>query len=107
MGTHVFTAMELQKDGVALRWTVVSIPEKASHGQRTSAKSQKEHTKQTIKTALPTPDKAGAALSRIEIPQDAVERIAQLLTSGSSLIISDYGISEETGADTDFIVLTR
>jgi len=60
-----------------------------------------------IKTVLPTPDKAGAALSRIEIPQDAVERIAQLLTSGSSLIISDHGISDETGAHTDFIVLTR
>jgi hypothetical protein len=28
-----------------------------------------------------------------------------LLTAGSSLIISDYGISDETGADTDFIVL--
>jgi L,D-transpeptidase-like protein len=107
MGTHVFTAMELQKDGAALRWTVVSIPEKASHSQRTSAKSQKEHTKQTIRTVVPTPDKAGAALSRIEIPQDAVERIAQMLTSGSSLIISDYGISDETGKDTDFIVLTR
>jgi lipoprotein-anchoring transpeptidase ErfK/SrfK len=107
MGTHVFTAMELQKDGAALRWIVVSIPDKSSHGQRTSTKSQKEHTKQTIKTVLPTPDKAGAALSRIEIPQDAVERIAQLLTPGSSLIISDHGISDETGAHTDFIVLTR
>ena len=67
----------------------------------------KAHAKQTISTVLPTPDKANAALNRIEIPQDAVERIAQLLTSGSSLIISDYGISDETGQDTDFIVLTR
>jgi hypothetical protein len=56
---------------------------------------------------LPTPDQANAALNRIEIPQDAVDRIAQLLTSGSSLIISDHGISGETGQDTDFIVLTR
>ena len=107
MGTHVFTAMEFQNDGAASRWTVVSIPEKSSHSQRTSAKVQKAHAKQTISTVLPTPDKANAALNRIEIPQDAVERIAQLLTSGSSLIISDYGISDETGADTDFIVLTR
>ena len=52
-------------------------------------------------------DKANAALNRIEIPQDAVGRIAELLTSGSSLIISDYGISDETGKDTDFIVLTH
>jgi hypothetical protein len=107
MGTHVFTAMEFQNDGAAIRWTVVSIPEKSSHSQRTPAKSQKGREKQTIKTVLPTPDKASAALNRIEIPQDAVERIAELLTSGSSLIISDYGISGETGQDTDFIVLTR
>jgi hypothetical protein len=107
MGTHVFTAMEFQNDGAAIRWTVVSIPEKSSHSQRTPAKSQKGHEKQTIKNVLPTPDKANAALNRIEIPQDAIERIAELLTSGSSLIISDYGISDETGNDTDFIVLTR
>jgi len=56
---------------------------------------------------LPTPGNANAAFNRIEIPQDAAERIAELLTPGSSLIISDYGISGETGTDTDFIVLTR
>jgi hypothetical protein len=68
---------------------------------------EKGHAKQTTRTVLSAPDKASAALNRIEIPQDAAERIAQLLTSGSSLIISDYGISGETGQDTDFIVLTR
>jgi hypothetical protein len=54
-----------------------------------------------------TPDKANTVLERIEIPQDAVDRISELLTPGSSLIISDYGISHETGRDTDFIVLTH
>ena len=107
MGTHVFTAMEFQNDGAALRWTVVSIPEKSSHSQRTSPKSYKERAKQTIRTVVPTPDKANAALTRIDIPQEAAERIAALLTAGSSLIISDHGISDETGQDTDFIVLTR
>ena len=107
MGTHVFNAMEFQNEGAAIRWTVVSIPEKSSLNQRTSPKLHKGSTKQTIETVLPTPDKANAALNRIEIPQDAVERIAELLTSGSSLIISDYGISNETGKDTDFIVLTH
>ncbi len=58
------------------------------HGQRTPPSSKKEHAKQTVRAVLPNPDKAGAALNRIEIPQDAVERIAQLLTPGSSLIIS-------------------
>jgi hypothetical protein len=54
-----------------------------------------------------SPDKASAALDRIEIPQDVVERISELLTPGSALIVSDYGISEETGKDTDFIVVTH
>ena len=54
-----------------------------------------------------TPDKANTVLERIEIRQDAVDRISELLTPGSSLIISDYGISHETGRDTDFIVLTH
>jgi hypothetical protein len=30
-----------------------------------------------------------------------------ILAPGSSLIISDHGISHETGSDTDFIVLTH
>ena len=107
MGTHVFTVMDFQNDGAAVRWTVVSVPEKSSHSQRGQPKPQKGHAKQTISAVLSTSDIANAALNRIDMPQDAVERIAALLTSGSSLIISDYGISNETGQDTDFIVLTR
>jgi hypothetical protein len=52
-------------------------------------------------------DETRKTLDRIEIPQDVVERISELLTPGSSLIVSDYGISEETGKDTDFIVVTQ
>jgi hypothetical protein len=29
------------------------------------------------------------------------------MSAGASLIISDYGLGPETGAGTDFIVLTR
>jgi hypothetical protein len=52
-------------------------------------------------------DRANAALGRIEMPPDAVERIAEVLTPGSSLIVSDYGISKETGKGTDFIVVMQ
>jgi hypothetical protein len=55
--------------------------------------------------ANPRPDDANAALDRIEIPQDAAGQISQLLTPGSSLIVSDYGLSPETGSDTDFIIV--
>jgi len=107
MGTHVFTAMEFQNEGAAIRWTVVSVPERSPHAQRTPAKPHKGRAKQVIATVEPARHNANAALNRIEIPQDAVQRIGELLTPGSSLIISDYGISDETGVDTDFIVLTR
>jgi hypothetical protein len=48
-----------------------------------------------------------AALDRITIPEDALARITALMTPGASLIVSDLGISHETGKGTDFIVLTR
>ncbi len=57
--------------------------------------------------ASSSPDKANAALDRIEIPPDVIERIAERLTPGSSFIVSDYGISRETGHDTDFIVVMQ
>jgi len=106
MGTHVFSVLEFQNESAAIRWSVVSIPEKSSLGQGAPPKLHKGPVRRTSETILPMSDKAKAALDRIEIPQDVVERISELLTPGSSLVISDHGISNETGKDTDFIVLT-
>ena len=97
LGTHVFTAMDFQNDSASLRWTVVSLPEKFK---------KREAVMEQI-VATPLPDKGNEALDRIDIPREAIEQISQLLTPGSSLIISDYGISDETGTDTDFIVVMR
>ena len=106
LGTHVFTAMEFQSQGAAIRWTVVSIPEEFPRMSEGVTKEREAPAKQTG-ISIPSPDKANAALSRIEIPQDTVERISELLTPASSLIISDNGFSHETGKDTDFIVVTH
>jgi hypothetical protein len=89
--------MESQNEGTATRWTVVSIPERSGLSKGPPG----PHIE-----PLP-PDQASTVLERIDIPQDVVDRISELLTPGSSLIISDHGISRETGKDTDFIVLTR
>jgi hypothetical protein len=48
---------------------------------------------------------AKAALDRIVIPQDALDRIAEMASPGSSLIISDEPLSSETGKDTKFVVI--
>ena len=47
------------------------------------------------------------ALDRIELPPEALERIVPLIAPGASLLISDQGLGEETGRDTDFIVVTK
>jgi hypothetical protein len=104
--------MEFQNDGAALRWTVVSMPEVAVRGSEHAAEvrrdyPRKELEKQVVGAAYAVPAPAGAdtALARVDIPKDAIDRISELLTPGSSLIVSDHDLSRETGKDTDFIVL--
>jgi hypothetical protein len=48
---------------------------------------------------------ATAALDRITIPQETVERISELVLPGTSLIVSDEEAHKETGKQTDFVVL--
>lgn len=109
-GTHVFTAMAI-KDGQA-RWTAVTIPSgyapKAEHGRgakKLSAKETERRAKLTFDLAHAP--KAAEALERFEMPKEAVDRISELLAPGSSLIVSDNALSDETGSETDFIVATQ
>ena len=109
LGTHVFTAMEFQNDGASIRWTVVSLPEENPRTSGTPTKGRKAPMERTFETAipLPLPENANTALDRIGIPQEVVEQISELITPGSSVTVSDYGVSRETGRGTDFIVLTH
>jgi len=107
LGTHVFTVMEPENEGSAVRWSVASIPEVSTPADPT--KERKPPMQLMIETvpSVPVADDANAALNRLDVPHDAVEQISELLTPGSSLIISDYGIGSETRTGTDFIVLTH
>ena len=96
LGTHVFTAMQIQEDGAAMQWTAVTIP-----SGYVRARDRERGTK------LVTAPTAAAALDRIEMPEAAIDRIAGLLSVGSALIVSDNALSDETGIETDFIVLTK
>ena len=57
----------------------------------------------------PWPNSPAEALDRITIAPDAMARIAEVLTTGSSIVVSDHGINQggETGEGTDFIVPLR
>jgi hypothetical protein len=112
IGTHVYTAMGSKDGGGSLRWTAVSIPSGYARPDA-DARSAKGKKRKTAKVAEPValdPEPvpgADAALDRLIMPPDAVDRIAALITPGSSLIVSDNKLSGETGKSTGFIVLTR
>ena len=48
---------------------------------------------------------AKAALDRLVIPEDTLDRIAGMISPRSSLIISDEALSSETGDGTEFVIL--
>jgi L,D-transpeptidase catalytic domain len=75
IGTHVLTAVARAEQG--LRWTAVTI----DNG-----------------------DNAQAALDRISIPQDLLDRIAPTTLPRSSIIISDEPLNRETNYRTEFVV---
>ena len=112
LGTHVFTAMALTENGTAMRWTVVSIPSSYPHQTdhaRTRAKKTPHDRREPLATGS-TPQAASTAaeaLDRITLPPEAIEQISALLSPGASLIVSDNALSDETGVDTEFVVLTR
>jgi hypothetical protein len=105
LGTHVFTVLGLQNGGASFRWNVVSMSENYSSNSGSLSKQPKAPVQATGIRSGGLSAGATAALDRVEIPQDQVDRVSQLLTPGSSLILSDYELSTETGDDTDFIVV--
>ena len=110
IGTHVFTALDVAKDGKAMRWSVVTIPTDAAAAPRAEVRrggKRSRHERETEIAEQRPLVSAGEALERVEIPKEAIERVSELLTPGASLIISDQPISGETGRDTDFIILTH
>ena len=112
LGTHVFTAEADKADANKLRWSVVSLPASRNAMRnddegRSSRRRKMAGIPAEVK-ALPLPDTPAEALDRITIPPDAMTRIAEALTTGGSIIVSDQGINQgETGEGTDFIVPLR
>jgi lipoprotein-anchoring transpeptidase ErfK/SrfK len=114
LGTHVFTAQVDKHDANVLHWSVVSLPAPTRYADR---RGEDERSSRRRKIAgivpievkpLPLPDGPAEALDRLTVPADAMSRIAEALSTGGSIIVSDQGIGVgETGAGTDFIVSLR
>src|SRR5262249_22154220 len=106
IGTHVFTAIERTGSDVDMRWSVVSLngghPDAGADEPHGPARGRHSQGVEQVATDL---GGAKAALDRISIPQDVLDRIAGIASPRSSLIISDEALSSETGKDTEFVVL--
>jgi len=100
LGTHFIEAIDIDAKSGDTQWNSVSLD------NQIPAAAMK---RLGIVTKADPKDYNAAvnALERIIIPDGIRERINAALTSGSSITISDLGQSQETGAGTDFITVTR
>ncbi|MGB6622133.1 MAG: hypothetical protein WA776_12185, partial [Xanthobacteraceae bacterium] len=118
LGTHEFTALGFAGDDHGtLRWDVVSLPGEPPPQPKRRAERETRYDRyagdrrdreQSEKlTELPPPATPAEALARITIPRATIDDISALIVPGSTLIVSDHGLGEETGEGTNFIVVTR
>jgi hypothetical protein len=106
IGTHVFTALERTIGNTGMQWSVVSLVGRHPDGGVAELNSPPHGSPDgRVEQILTDPPGAKAALDRIAIPQDTLDQIAGMASPRSSLIISDEGLSSETGHGTDFVIL--
>jgi L,D-transpeptidase catalytic domain len=119
LGTHVFTALDYMPDHSTFRWNAVTLPPEAVKGEQhyryvTDAWGRRRREVIETPAAEPppsaqSPETPHDALARIQIAQDVIDQISELMVPGSSLVVSDHGLGDETdiGGGTDFIVITH
>jgi hypothetical protein len=105
IGTHVFTAAERTGNEAAVRWNVVSVDGGHSNELAEVRGRGSEARARDVEPVSVDPGAAKEALDRVTIPQDVLDRLGGMALPRSSLIISDEGLSSETGKGTEFVVL--
>src|SRR5215831_4458433 len=105
LGTYIFTAFGDANERV--RWGLISMYADGDNKVAPAPVAARStgHKGETREASSPDVAGAKAALDRIAIPQDAIQRITDVVLPGSSLIVSDEGLSIETGKDTDFVIV--
>lgn len=111
LGSHLFTAMHFDPSADEARWLAVTL-KKGSPVNR-YARYARRRKKNTIDDVVltasePAASSAEEALGRVEIPTDVRKRLEEMLTPGTSLAVTNDGISKETTPKgTDFVVLMQ
>ncbi|MCR9139162.1 MAG: L,D-transpeptidase family protein [Alphaproteobacteria bacterium] len=99
LGTHFLSALPSATDPDAVVWAGATLND-------TAALSPLSEITESSLIDRPTPSIRNA-LARIKMPDLMRERLEPLLIAGSSVVISDHGLSRETLRGTDFVVLTN
>jgi hypothetical protein len=109
LGTHLFVATRPGDDGASLRWVSLTPPAavEVKVGPRMGRRDRRIIVEDESEPAPAYPETASAALDRIEIPEEAAQRISELLWTGATLIISDVEMSGEGRFAMDFMILSR
>ena len=115
IGTHLFVSTGTTEDGATLKWRAVTMPFLEPEAKDAPRDRKRGGSGDDVATAAPTPAPVAmaepvtpaAVLDRITIPEETARRLAELTWVGATVIVSDNGISGETGETTDFIILTR
>ena len=102
IGTHVFTALEGNQGRENIQWSVVSL---VGRSNTETAEMQPTHKELDAPAEEANLTSAKAALDRVIVPEDTADRVSQMISAQSSLIISDEGPSAEIGRGTDFIIV--
>ncbi|MET0748983.1 MAG: hypothetical protein ABWY49_12410, partial [Rhizobium sp.] len=100
LGTHFFTAHEVDRSSGQAQWYGLTLEGDLSKDMRKRYGITSEAESESFNAA-------DRALDRITIAEDVRHQIEDMLTTGSSLTISDTGVGPETGQGTDFITITR
>lgn len=112
LGTQIYTALDYANEGkTQLAWNAISIPGGPPKADNRSRLEKLKAKVQAREAAVPEPVPATrqtpeSALERVQIDDATRERLEDIMKPGSSVIISDHGLGNETGEFTDFIVLT-
>lgn len=83
LGTHVLTATDVDREALSASWTAMALEGGAGAS-------------------------AAEAVARFAIPPDVAARVARMLTPGSSIVVTDRGLGQDTTPHgSDFIVVTN
>ena len=103
LGIHLFSAMHFEADATEAKWKAVTLKKPDSYYSL-----QPVVVGADVDGAIPASVlTASAALDRIQLPKQVRRWLSDRLTPGSSIVISDKGMSHETGRGTDFVVLAK